>query len=95
MDGLPIAVNNQTWDHLDDAGKAAMTTAAVAACDWNNENRVAEEDRLVAFFESEGLKVTTPNLDAFRSHVQEFYLTSARAALWPEGWVGRINALAK
>ncbi|MCZ4347927.1 sialic acid TRAP transporter substrate-binding protein SiaP [Devosia sp. J2-20] len=94
VDGLPIAVNNQTWEQLNDAQKGHMVDAAMAACDWNNEKRYAEEDRLVAFFESEGLKVTTPDVDAFRSHVQEFYLSSERAKLWPEGWVDRINALA-
>lgn len=94
VDGLPIALNNQTWDQLDDEEKANITAAAVAACDWNNERRIAEEDRLVEFFESEGLTVTVPDVDAFRAHVQDFYLSSERAELWPEGWVERINALA-
>lgn len=94
VDGLPTAVNNQTWDRLDDDEKAAMIAAAQAACDWNNAERIAEEERLVAFFESEGLTVTTPDLDAFRSHVQEFYLASDRARDWPEGWVDRVNELA-
>jgi hypothetical protein len=48
----------------------------------------------VSFFEEEGLTVTTPDVDAFRTHVQNFYLTSDRAASWPEGWVDRINELA-
>lgn len=94
VDGLPIAVNNQTWEQLNDEEKAAMTEAAVTACDWNNERRIAEEERLVSFFEDEGLSVTTPDVDAFRDHVQDFYLSSDRAELWPEGWVDRINALA-
>ena len=76
------------------AMSTALTTAAQAACDWNNERRYAEEDRLAAFFEGEGLKVTTPDVDAFRTHVQEVYMTSDRAADWPEGWVDKINALA-
>ena len=94
VDGLPMVVNNQTWEQLTDDEKAKMTEAAVAACDWNNQARIAEEDRLVAFFESEGLTVTTPDVDAFRTHVQDYYLNSERAALWPEGWVDRINELA-
>ena len=94
VDGLPMAVNVQTWEQLDDTQKANMTQAAQAACDWNNERRYAEEDRLVAFFEEQGLTVTTPDVDAFRTHVQEVYMTSDRAADWPEGWVEQINALA-
>ncbi|WMS41439.1 sialic acid TRAP transporter substrate-binding protein SiaP [Acuticoccus sp. MNP-M23] len=94
VDGLPMAINNQTWDELDETQRQNVTEAAKAACAWNNENRYAEEERLVAFFESEGLTVTKPDVDAFRSHVQEVYLTSDRAKEWPEGWVERINALA-
>lgn len=95
VDGLNIAVNNQTWDKLDDAQKAHMTEAAQAACDWNNKERYANEARLVDFFKAEGLKVTVPDVAAFREHVQQFYLNSERAKSWPEGWVEKINALAK
>lgn len=94
VDGLPMVVNAQTWEQLDEGQQAHMVEAAQAACDWNNTRRYAEEDRLVAFLESEGLTVTTPDVDAFRSHVQQAYMTSDRAKDWPEGWVEQINALA-
>ncbi|MGV8834235.1 MAG: DctP family TRAP transporter solute-binding subunit [Devosia sp.] len=94
VDGLPMAVNNQTWEQLNSDEQAAMVGAAQAACDYNNAERKSEEARLVAFFEGEGLTVTTPDVDAFRSHVQAFYLDSDRAKEWPEGWVERVNALA-
>ncbi|MCR6636665.1 sialic acid TRAP transporter substrate-binding protein SiaP [Devosia sp.] len=94
VDGINVAVNNQTWEQLTDEEKAAMTEAAVASCDWNNTERLANEERLVSFFEEKGLTITTPDVDAFRTHVQDFYLTSDRAASWPEGWVEKINALA-
>jgi TRAP-type transport system periplasmic protein len=94
VDGINVAVNNQTWEQLSDAEKAAMTEAAVASCDWNNEQRLSEEARLVSFFEEQGLQITTPDIDAFRTHVQNFYLESDRAASWPEGWIDQINALA-
>ena len=93
VDFINLAVNNQTWEQLTEDEQAAMTAAAVEACDWNNAERVANEDRLVAYFEGEGLTVTTPDVDAFRSHVQDFYLNSDRAAEWPEGWIDRINEL--
>lgn len=94
VDGINVAVNNQTWEKLTDEEKAAMTEAAVASCDWNNTERTANEERLVSFFEEKGLTITTPDVEAFRTHVQDFYLTSDRAAVWPEGWVEKINALA-
>lgn len=95
VDGVMIGVNAQTWEQLNADEQAAMTQAAVASCDWNNEQRISEEERLVAFFEDEGLTVSTPDVDAFRTHVQDFYLNSDRAADWPEGWVEQINALAE
>jgi tripartite ATP-independent transporter DctP family solute receptor len=94
VDGLPMAVNNQTWEQLTDEEKASMTEAAVAACDWNNAERIANEERLVGFFEEQGLQITTPDVEAFRTHVQDFYLNSDRAAQWPQGWLEQINALA-
>lgn len=95
VDGINIAINNETWDQLSDEEKTAMTEAAVASCDWNNAERVANEERLVDFFKSEGLQVTEPDVDAFRSHVQEVYFSSDRSADWPEGWAEKINALAE
>ncbi|MCT4369180.1 sialic acid TRAP transporter substrate-binding protein SiaP [Yangia mangrovi] len=95
VDGINIAINNETWDKLSDEEKTAMTEAAVASCDWNNAERVANEERLVDFFKSEGLQVTEPDVDAFRSHVQEVYFSSDRSADWPEGWAEKINALAE
>ncbi len=95
VDGINIAINNETWDQLSDEEKTAMTEAAVASCDWNNAERVANEERLVDFFKSEGLQVTAPDVEAFRSHVQEVYFSSDRSADWPEGWAEKINALAE
>jgi len=94
VDAINVAVNNQTWEQLTDEEKTAMTEAAVASCDWNNEKRTADEERLVSFFEEQGLQITTPDVEAFRTHVQDYYLNSDRAASWPEGWIDRINALA-
>lgn len=94
VDGLPMAVNSQTWEQLDEEQRGHMIEAAQAACEWNNERRYAEEDRLVAFFEEQGLTVTEPDVEAFRTHVQDVYMNSDRAADWPEGWVEQINAMA-
>ncbi|QQM29781.1 sialic acid TRAP transporter substrate-binding protein SiaP [Martelella lutilitoris] len=95
VDAINFSVSNIFWDELDDAQKEAVTKAATAACDWNNAERVKVEQDLVAFFEGEGLVVTTPDVDAFRAHVQEAYMNSPRAADWPEGWIEQINQLAE
>lgn len=95
VDAINFSVSNQFWDELDDAQKQAVTAAAKAACDWNNAERVKVENDLVEFFEGEGLTVTTPDVDAFRTHVQKAYMDSPRAKDWPQGWVEKINQLAE
>lgn len=95
VDAINVAINNKTWKKLGDAEKKAVTEAAVASCDWNDERRIADEARLIEFFKSKNLKVTTPDIAAFRDHVQKTYLGSASATKWPKGWLDQINALAK
>ncbi|KUP91601.1 sialic acid TRAP transporter substrate-binding protein SiaP [Tritonibacter horizontis] len=95
VDGINIAINNETWDKLSDDQKTAVSEAAVASCDWNNAERTANEERLVDFLTSEGLQVVTPDVDAFRTHVQDVYFSSERSKSWPEGWVEQINAMAE
>jgi len=91
VDATNIVVNNQTWDQLSKNEQASMQKAAVAACDWNNTNRQSEEARLISVFKKAGLTITTPNQEAFRKHVQEYYLNSDRSDDWPEGLLEEIN----
>jgi len=88
-----FAVSKQTWDALSAEQQATLEAEVNKAVDWSTEEHLAEEARLVAFFEGEGLKVYTPDLDAFRTHAQQMYLESEFAKDWPAGMLDRINAL--
>jgi TRAP-type C4-dicarboxylate transport system substrate-binding protein len=88
-----FAVSKQTWDGLSAEQQATLEAEVNKAVDWSTEQHLAEEARLVAFFEGEGLKVYTPDLDAFRTHAQQMYLESEFAKNWPAGMLDRINAL--
>jgi TRAP-type C4-dicarboxylate transport system substrate-binding protein len=88
-----FAVSKQTWDGLSAEQQATLEAEVNKAVDWSTEQHLAEEARLVAFFEGEGLKVYTPDLDAFRTHAQQMYLESEFAKDWPAGMLDRINAL--
>jgi TRAP-type C4-dicarboxylate transport system substrate-binding protein len=92
VDGIFIAISNQSFNALTAAQKQKVTVAAQAAAAYNNENRIKEEAQLVEFFKKEGLQVTTPDLDAFRKAVQTTYQNSDYAKVWPKGIVERINA---
>ena len=92
VDGIFIAISNKSWNALNAAQKTKVKAAAQAAAQFNNENRIKEEADIVDFFKQQGLQVTTPDVDAFRKHVQTVYQNSEYAKTWPKGLVERINA---
>lgn len=92
VDSLFISVANKTWNALSATQKQKLKAAAVAAAQYNNENRLKEESQLVDYFKQQGLSVTTPDLDAFHRNVQQAYLKSDYAKQWPPGLLERINA---
>ena len=92
VDSLFIAISNKSWNAMTAAQKTKVRAAAQAAAAYNNDNRIREESQLVEFFKKEGLTVTTPDVDAFRKHVQTTYQTSDYAKVWPKGLLERINA---
>jgi len=92
VDGIFLSIANKTWNTLSPAQKQKVKAAAVAAAQYNNENRIKEESQLVDFFKQQGLQVGVPDVDAFRKHVQDVYLTSEYAKVWPKGLLERINA---
>ena len=91
VDSLFICVSNKLWNSLSAEQKVHLKSAAQAAAKYNNENRINDEAALVAFFKTQGLSVTTPDLAAFRNTVQTAYLQSDYARVWPQGLLERIN----
>ncbi len=92
VDGIFLSLSNKTWNALSAAQKQKVRDAAAAAAAFNNENRLKEEAQIVDFFKQQGLQVITPDVAAFRSHVQQTYLKSDLAKTWPAGLLDRINA---
>jgi len=91
VDGIFIAISNKTWNALNATQKQNVRNAALAAAQYNNENRMKEEAQIIDFFKKEGLQVTTPDVDAFRKSVQDTYAKSEYAKVWPAGLLERIN----
>jgi tripartite ATP-independent transporter DctP family solute receptor len=92
VDALFIGVSNKLWNGLSGDQKAKLKSAAQSAASYNNDNRIADEKQLVDYFKSQGLSVTTPDVNAFRKSVQAAYLQSDYAKVWPKGLLERINA---
>lgn len=93
VDGLFLAVSNKVWKSLSSAQQQRMRQAAQAAARYNNDNRLKEEAQLVEYFRQQGLQVQTPDVSAFRTAVQQAYLQSDYARVWPSGLLERINAM--
>jgi tripartite ATP-independent transporter DctP family solute receptor len=84
--------SNTFWNGLGDDEKKAIESAEAAAKKFNDDGVVATEKEAVAFLEGKGVKVTTPDVPAFRSHVLEAFSNSDFAKSWPEGMLKRIEA---
>lgn len=88
-----IAFSKKVWDGLTPDQQATVQKAADEAAESGRQKQLALEAELEQFFKDKGLKVYTPDLDAFRTHVQKAYLESDFAKTWPEGMIDKINAL--
>jgi tripartite ATP-independent transporter DctP family solute receptor len=93
VDGLFLAVSNKVWKSLTPAQQQRMRQAAQAAARYNNDHRLKEEAQLVDYFRQQGLQILTPDVAAFRTSVQQTYLQSEYAKVWPAGMLDRINAV--
>ncbi len=88
-----LTISSDAWNAMNAETQAAFEAAALDAIQWSQDQHLAREAELGAFFEENGLEINTPDVEAFRAHAQEMYLNSDLAADWPEGVVDRINAL--
>ena len=88
-----LAFSKKVFDGFSADQQAAVQKAADDAAESGRKKQLALEDELATFFKDKGLDVYTPNVDAFRTHVQAEYLKSDFAKDWPKGMVDKINAL--
>ncbi len=88
-----VAFSKATWDSLSPEQQMTVQRAADAASAWGRLKQLDKENNLADFIRSQGVEIYTPDLDAFRTHVQAQYVGSEFAASWPDGVLEKINAL--
>ncbi|MCZ8184717.1 MAG: sialic acid TRAP transporter substrate-binding protein SiaP [Beijerinckiaceae bacterium] len=88
-----LAISKKIWDKLTPQQQATMQKAADDAAEAGRKKQLALETELEGFFKEKGLKVYTPDVEAFRKKVQADYLASKFAKDWPAGLVEKINAV--
>jgi tripartite ATP-independent transporter DctP family solute receptor len=88
-----LAFSTKVWDGLSPDQQATVQKAADDAAESGRQKQLKLEDDLAQFFKDQGLDVYEPDVEAFRSHVQQAYLTSDLAKDWPKGMVDQVNAI--
>lgn len=88
-----IAMNGKAWGKLSPHQQSKLQVAVDGAMAENSALHERQEQELVGFFKEQGLKVTEPDLEAFRSTAREKYLASRFAAVWEPGMYEAIAAL--
>jgi TRAP-type C4-dicarboxylate transport system substrate-binding protein len=88
-----LALSKKVWDGLKPDQQATLQKAADDASERARQAQLKLESELEAFFKEKGLKVYTPDVDAFRTKVQKDYLASKFAKDWPAGLLDKINAV--
>ena len=88
-----LAMPSKLFDSLTPEEQKAVQEASIAAADYNNENRIKDEAESLEKFRAEGIKITTPDVNAFRDHVLKIYADSEYAKTWPEGMYDKILAV--
>ena len=87
-----MAVSTKIWDALTPAQQAQFQSAAEKAIDDYTAKFNAQEKDVIEFLKSNGKKVYTPDLNAFRTYAQKKYLDKYGQD-WPKGAAERISAL--
>jgi tripartite ATP-independent transporter DctP family solute receptor len=87
------AIAKPWWDKLTPAQQAALRKAAAESARFADDNRLAEEKSAIDFFVKAGLKITTPDLNAFRASVDKQYQESGLVAQWKPGLKDAILAV--
>jgi TRAP-type C4-dicarboxylate transport system substrate-binding protein len=88
-----IAFSKEAWDGLTADQQLTVQRAADAAAAYGRLKQLDKENGLADFIRSQGVEIYSPDLDAFRTHVQAQYVGSEFAASWPDGVLEQINAL--
>lgn len=88
-----LTINLKTWNAMSPEKQKAFQAAVDKAIAWSAEKHLQRESELADTFKKGGLKVYTPDVDAFRKYAQKVYLESDQAKDWPKGLLDKINAL--
>ena len=87
-----MSISSKIWDAMPPTKQAKFQSAAETAIGNYVVKFNKDEKDVLDFFKSQGLKVYTPDVNAFRTYAQKKYVDKYGSD-WPKGALERINAL--
>ena len=88
-----MAVAKPYFDKLSAEQKKKLTDAAVNAAKWNDEQRLADEQKVADGLAAKGLAVTRPDLAQFRANADKIYGASDMAKAWDKKLLDEVAAV--
>lgn len=77
-----VCVAGDVWDSLNDGQKEELTRIIVEAVKENDAVIQAKEAEIIKECEARGIRIQTPDVEAFKTYARNFYLTSEEAKDW-------------
>ena len=90
---VAFAIAKPVWDKLTPAQQEVMRKHARSAAEFNDKGRLQDERELVEFFKKAGLKMSEPDLGAFKASVDKQYQESGLSQKWQPGLADRVAAV--
>jgi len=90
-----LAMSAGAWAKLTPRQQGIVKDAARAAMLFNDTNKLRDDEDVLDKMRQAGLTVTTPDVEAFRTHVLQVFADSEFVQKAPPGWMNRIEALIK
>jgi TRAP-type C4-dicarboxylate transport system substrate-binding protein len=88
-----MAVAKPYFDKLSAEQKKKVAEAAVHAAKWNDEQRLADEQKVVDGLAAKGLTVSRPDLAPFRANADKVYAGSDLAQGWDRKLLDEVAAV--
>jgi tripartite ATP-independent transporter DctP family solute receptor len=87
---VAFAIAKPVWDKFTPAQQEVLRKHARTAAEFNDKGRLQDEKELIAFFEKAGMRMTTPDLAAFKASVDKQYAEAGLSQKWQAGLAERI-----
>ena len=89
-----MSINAGVWDSMTAEQQGWVKEAAAAAVKACDETQIGLEAELISFFESEGLKIVYPDIDAFAEYAHAYYADKGLTADWDMDLYNKVQDMA-